>query len=467
MTEDLISPRAVPGELGGIHTVTGLEHNEAGRPKDTPEIHEAMTEKRHRKLAPAIHHPDLTTWKRFGDEGKVDVGVIAWGSTFGEALEAMLKARAEGIRCAAMKVVMLSPLPEDAIRRFCADCAEVLVPELNYQGQFANLLTGATGCRVNRLTKHRAGRCRSRTSWPRSGVWRRSRRRAALRRRLNPQRTRPMAELREPIYLEEKLKEIQGTGRLDYRSKALPTWCPGCGYFSMTEGVASAFNRLGIAKKDVVIVSGIGCASRFPFFMDTYGFHTLHGRTLPVATGIKLANDKLTVIAIGGDGDGFAIGAGHIPHAARRNVDITYLLVRQRHLRPHQGPGLADLGDGLQDQDQPVREPRRAAQPLDDALVLRRQLGRPGLCRADARSRRHDRRGARAPRLLLPAHPLALRDLRQDQHDLPEPRHGGARPAGEPRPYRPDGGHGAGDGHVQARRSACSTTSRARRSATR
>jgi 2-oxoglutarate ferredoxin oxidoreductase subunit beta len=135
-----------------------------------------------------------------------------------------------------------------------------------------------------------------------------------------------MAELREPIYLEEKLKEIQGTGRLDYRSKALPTWCPGCGYFSMTEGVASAFNRLGIAKKDVVIVSGIGCASRFPFFMDTYGFHTLHGRTLPVATGIKLANDKLTVIAIGGDGDGFAIGAGHIPHAARRNVDITYLL---------------------------------------------------------------------------------------------------------------------------------------------
>ncbi len=75
-----------------------------------------------------------------------------------------------------------------------------------------------------------------------------------------------------------------------------------------------------------MIVSGIGCASRFPFFMDTYGFHTLHGRTLPVATGIKLANDRLTVIAIGGDGDGFAIGGGHIPHAARRNVDITYLL---------------------------------------------------------------------------------------------------------------------------------------------
>jgi 2-oxoglutarate ferredoxin oxidoreductase subunit alpha len=151
MTVDLISPRAIPGELGGIHTVTGLEQNAAGRPKDTPEIHIAMTEKRHKKLEPAIRHPDLTTCKRFGDEGKVDVGVIAWGSTFGEALEAMLKARAEGISCAAMKVVMLSPLPEDAIARFCADCKEVLVPELNYQGQFAHLLTGTTACRVNRL----------------------------------------------------------------------------------------------------------------------------------------------------------------------------------------------------------------------------------------------------------------------------------------------------------------------------
>ena len=102
-----------------------------------------MTEKRHQKLEPAIRHPDLTACKRFGDEGKVDVGVIAWGSTFGEALEATLQARAEGVRCAAMKVVMLTPLPEDAIRRFCEDCDEVLVPELNYQGQFAHLLTGA------------------------------------------------------------------------------------------------------------------------------------------------------------------------------------------------------------------------------------------------------------------------------------------------------------------------------------
>jgi 2-oxoglutarate ferredoxin oxidoreductase subunit alpha len=133
--------------------VTGLEHNQLGRPKDTPEIHQLMTEKRHQKLEPALRHADLSTYKRFGEEGEVDVGLIAWGSTFGETLEAMLQARAEGIRCAAMKVVMLSPLPVDAIRSFCADCREVLVPELNYQGQFANLLTGATGCAVQRFNR--------------------------------------------------------------------------------------------------------------------------------------------------------------------------------------------------------------------------------------------------------------------------------------------------------------------------
>ena len=129
-----------------------------------------------------------------------------------------------------------------------------------------------------------------------------------------------------PVYLEDKLKEVHQAGHLAYRSKALPTWCPGCGYFSVSEGVTAALKLLDIPAKDVVLVSGIGCASRFPFFLETYGFHTLHGRTLPVATGVKTANDALTVIAVSGDGDTFAIGGGHIPHVARRNVDMTLLL---------------------------------------------------------------------------------------------------------------------------------------------
>ena len=135
-----------------------------------------------------------------------------------------------------------------------------------------------------------------------------------------------MNNIHKPVYLEDKLQEVQESGRLEYRSSTLPTWCPGCGYFSIVEAVGMAMNALKIEQQDTVVVSGIGCASRFPFFMNTYGFHTLHGRTLPVATGVKVANDDLTVIAVGGDGDGFAIGGGHISHAARRNLDITYIL---------------------------------------------------------------------------------------------------------------------------------------------
>jgi len=136
-----------------------------------------------------------------------------------------------------------------------------------------------------------------------------------------------MNDVPKPVYLEDKLQEVRRDGHLTYRSGALPTWCPGCGYFSVSEGVTKALTRLEIPAHDVVVVSGIGCASRFPFFLEAYGFHTLHGRTLPVATGVKQANDSLTLLAIGGDGDAFAIGAGHIPHAARRNVDITYLVL--------------------------------------------------------------------------------------------------------------------------------------------
>ncbi|MBT3789750.1 MAG: 2-oxoacid:acceptor oxidoreductase subunit alpha [Alphaproteobacteria bacterium] len=150
-TDDGISPRAIPGQLGGIHTVTGLEHNDMGRPSDQPNIHMDMSEKRHNKLAKAIDHPGITITKRFGDEGDVDVGILAWGSTFGESLEAMMLAREEGIKCAAMKVVMMSPLPEQPITDFMDSASEVLIPELNYEGQFAGIVSGTLGRPVNRL----------------------------------------------------------------------------------------------------------------------------------------------------------------------------------------------------------------------------------------------------------------------------------------------------------------------------
>ncbi|MCP3867076.1 MAG: 2-oxoacid:acceptor oxidoreductase subunit alpha [Gammaproteobacteria bacterium] len=151
LTEDNISPRTIPGEEGGIHTITGLEHNEMGRPND--QIHSKMSEKRHNKLLQAFDHPGITIHKRFGGEGKVDVGILGWGSTFGEIFEAMLMAQAEGINCSAMKVVMLSPLPSQPIKEFFSDCGEILIPELNYEGQFANLVASAVSQPFTRLNR--------------------------------------------------------------------------------------------------------------------------------------------------------------------------------------------------------------------------------------------------------------------------------------------------------------------------
>ncbi len=126
--------------------------------------------------------------------------------------------------------------------------------------------------------------------------------------------------------LAQQVKEIKESDIFSIRSDNLPTWCPGCGYFGIHHGLNNAIQRLKLPHHKVVVVSGIGCAGRYPFFTDSYGLHTVHGRTLPVSTGVKLANPELTVFAVGGDGDGLAIGGGHFPHIARRDVDVNYLL---------------------------------------------------------------------------------------------------------------------------------------------
>ena len=113
----------------------------------------------------------------------------------------------------------------------------------------------------------------------------------------------------------------------DYKSDVKPIWCPGCGDFGVLSSFYKALADLGIPPEQAVIASGIGCSGRFPAFVEAYGFHGVHGRSLPLATGIKMANPELYVCAVGGDGDAFSIGGGHVPHAARRNVDITYIVM--------------------------------------------------------------------------------------------------------------------------------------------
>jgi 2-oxoglutarate ferredoxin oxidoreductase subunit beta len=113
----------------------------------------------------------------------------------------------------------------------------------------------------------------------------------------------------------------------DYKSDVHPIWCPGCGDFGVLASFYKAVSELHIPKEQLVVVSGIGCSSRFPAFVDAYGFHGTHGRALPLATGVKMARPELVVVTVGGDGDAFSIGMGHIPHAVRRNVDITYIVM--------------------------------------------------------------------------------------------------------------------------------------------
>ncbi len=109
-------------------------------------------------------------------------------------------------------------------------------------------------------------------------------------------------------------------------SKQFPNWCPGCGDFGIWMAIKQAMIKLDIPQEEYVLVSGIGCGSKMPHWIKTFGLHTLHGRPAPVASGVKLANHKLTVIIVGGDGDGYGIGMGHFIHLMRRNYNVLYLI---------------------------------------------------------------------------------------------------------------------------------------------
>jgi len=112
----------------------------------------------------------------------------------------------------------------------------------------------------------------------------------------------------------------------DFTSDQMVRWCPGCGDYAILSAMQNTLPQIPEKKEDFVFISGIGCAARFPYYMNTYGFHTIHGRAPAVATGVKLANPKLNVWQITGDGDSLAIGGNHFIHALRRNIDINILL---------------------------------------------------------------------------------------------------------------------------------------------
>ena len=150
---------------------------------------------------------------------------------------------------------------------------------------------------------------------------------------------------------------------------ARPTWCPGCGDYGVLNALTRAVANLGLEPEEVVMVSGIGCSGKISQYFGGYGFHGIHGRSLPIATGVKLANRELTVIAAGGDGDGYGIGLSHVIHAIRRNVDITYI-VMDNHIYGLTTGQLAPTSDkGMKTKTSPYGSVEEPVRPLELALA--------------------------------------------------------------------------------------------------
>ncbi|MCC6522563.1 MAG: 2-oxoacid:ferredoxin oxidoreductase subunit beta [Polyangiaceae bacterium] len=147
----------------------------------------------------------------------------------------------------------------------------------------------------------------------------------------------------------------------DFKSDLKPIWCPGCGDFGVLQSLYRALAAIGRPAHEIAFVSGIGCSSRIPGYTTAYGFNTVHGRALPIAQGIKIANPSLLVLCAGGDGDGFSIGGGHVAHAVRRNIDLTYIVMDNQiygltkgQLSPTSPRGLKTVTSSLGSLEDPV-----------------------------------------------------------------------------------------------------------------
>jgi len=154
-----------------------------------------------------------------------------------------------------------------------------------------------------------------------------------------------------------------------FKPETPPDWCPGCGDYGVLTVLQRACAELGIDNHQVMVVSGIGCSSNLPGFFKSYGMHSLHGRSLPVATGAKMANHEMTVIACGGDGDGYGIGQGHLVHSIRRNVNITYIVMNNSIYGLTTGQTSPTSEPGMKSKSTPYGNPENQLRPLAVALA--------------------------------------------------------------------------------------------------
>jgi 2-oxoglutarate/2-oxoacid ferredoxin oxidoreductase subunit beta len=154
----------------------------------------------------------------------------------------------------------------------------------------------------------------------------------------------------------------------EFRNNIKPNWCPGCGDFSVQAAMQRAAANVGLEPEQLAVISGIGCSGRISGYINAYGLHGIHGRVLPIAQGVKLANRELTVIASGGDGDGFAIGMGHTVHAIRRNLDVTYIVMDNQIYGLTKGQTSPRSAEGFKTKSTPEGSIEHTLSPLEIAL---------------------------------------------------------------------------------------------------
>ncbi|HLT57644.1 MAG TPA: 2-oxoacid:ferredoxin oxidoreductase subunit beta [Limnochordales bacterium] len=155
----------------------------------------------------------------------------------------------------------------------------------------------------------------------------------------------------------------------DFKTTEKSWWCPGCGDFGVLAALQKALVDLGVEPHNVAIVAGIGCSGKIGNYINCYNFHVVHGRTLPTAMGLKLVNRDLTVIAAGGDGDGYAIGGNHFLHAIRRNVDITYIVMDNQIYGLTKGQVSPTSAVGFKTRSTPEGNIERPVRPLQLAIA--------------------------------------------------------------------------------------------------
>ena len=156
--------------------------------------------------------------------------------------------------------------------------------------------------------------------------------------------------------------------RTDMQSDQEVKWCPGCGDYTILASVQSFMAELGISKEKIVFVSGIGCAARFPYYMNTYGLHTIHGRAPAVATGVTVSNPDLSVWVVSGDGDSLSIGGNHLIHALRKNVNIKILMFNNQIYGLTKGQYSPTSEEGKKTKSSPFRSVELPFNPMSVAL---------------------------------------------------------------------------------------------------